>query len=139
MIRLGNNALKAKDFLSTVTTKQKNDALLEIAKGLRENCETIIQENKIDIENAKKDGLPDGLVDRLMLDEGRINAIAHSVEQVAELPDPCGEILSEYIKENGYVNDITDKRLHHEIYMSDARKVAPEKWKTVIRHPIRKV
>lgn len=101
MIRLGNNALKAKDFLSTVTTKQKNDALLEIAKGLRENCETITQENKIDIENAKKDGLPDGLVDRLMLDEGRINAIAHSVEQVAELPDPCGEILSEYIKENG--------------------------------------
>lgn len=101
MIRLGNNALKAKDFLSTVTTKQKNDALLEIAKGLRENCETIIQENKIDIENAKKDGLPDGLVDRLMLDEGRINAIAHSVEQVAELPDPCGEILSEYIKDNG--------------------------------------
>ena len=101
MIRLGNNALKAKDFLSTVTTKQKNDALLEIAKGLRENCETIIQENKIDIENAKKDGLPDGLVDRLMLDDGRINAIADSVEQVAELPDPCGEILSEYIKENG--------------------------------------
>lgn len=101
MIRLGNNALKAKDFLSTVTTKQKNVALLEIAKGLRENCETIIQENKIDIENAKKDGLPDGLVDRLMLDDGRINAIADSVEQVAELPDPCGEILSEYIKENG--------------------------------------
>ena len=101
MIRLGNNALKAKDFLSTVTTKQKNVALLEIAKGLRENCEIIIQENKIDIENAKKDGLPDGLVDRLMLDESRINAIADSVEQVAEIPDPCGEILSEYIKENG--------------------------------------
>ena len=40
------------------------------------------------------------------------------------------------INEKGYVNDITDKRLHHEIYMSDARKVAPEKWKTVIRHPI---
>lgn len=101
MIRLGNNALKAKDFLSTVTTKQKNVALLEIAKGLRENCETIIQENKIDIENAKKDGLPDALVDRLMLNESRINAIADSVEQVAELPDPCGEILSEYIKDNG--------------------------------------
>ena len=101
MIRLGNNALKAKDFLSTVTTRQKNIALAEIARGLRENCETIIQENKIDIENAKKDGLPDALVDRLMLDESRINAIADSVEQVAELPDPCGEILSEYIKDNG--------------------------------------
>lgn len=101
MIRLGNNALKAKDFLSTVTTRQKNIALAEIARGLRENCETIIQENKIDIENAKKDGLPDALVDRLMLNESRINAIADSVEQVAELPDPCGEILSEYIKDNG--------------------------------------
>ena len=47
-------------------------------------------------------------------------------------------LMDEYIKQNGYVNDFSDKRLHHEIYMSDARKVAPEKWKTVIRHPIRK-
>ncbi|MCI7255371.1 MAG: GyrI-like domain-containing protein, partial [Bacteroidales bacterium] len=47
-------------------------------------------------------------------------------------------LMDEYIKVNGYVNDITNERLHHEIYMSDARKVAPEKWKTVIRHPIRK-
>ena len=48
-------------------------------------------------------------------------------------------LMDEYIKQKGYVNDFSDKRLHHEIYMSDARKVAPEKWKTVIRHPIRKV
>ena len=47
-------------------------------------------------------------------------------------------IMDDYIKQNGYVNDINEKRLHHEIYMSDARKVAPEKWKTVIRHPIKK-
>ena len=47
------------------------------------------------------------------------------------------EIMDKYISENGYVNDINDIRLHHEIYMSDARKVAPEKWKTVIRHPIK--
>lgn len=46
-------------------------------------------------------------------------------------------IMNDYIKENGYETDITDKRLHHEIYMSDARRVAPEKWRTVIRHPIR--
>ena len=46
-------------------------------------------------------------------------------------------IMDKYIHENGYVNDINDKRLHREIYMSDARKVAPEKWKTVIRHPIK--
>ena len=48
-------------------------------------------------------------------------------------------LMDEFIKQNGYVNDFSDKRLHHEIYMSDARKVAPEKWKTVIRHPVRKV
>lgn len=48
-------------------------------------------------------------------------------------------LMDEFLKENGYENDITDKRLHHEIYMSDARKVAPEKWQTVIRHPIRKL
>ena len=43
------------------------------------------------------------------------------------------------LKEQGYENNINEQRLHHEIYMSDARKVAPEKWKTVIRHPIKKV
>jgi hypothetical protein len=43
-----------------------------------------------------------------------------------------------YAEQQGYLPDITDKRLHHEIYLSDARKVAPEKLKTVIRHPIRK-
>ncbi len=48
-------------------------------------------------------------------------------------------LMDEYLAENGYVNDITTARLHHEIYMSDARKVAPEKWKTVIRHPIKKI
>lgn len=47
-------------------------------------------------------------------------------------------VMDAYLKENGYVNDFTEKRLHHEIYLSDARKVVPEKWKTVIRHPIRK-
>lgn len=44
-----------------------------------------------------------------------------------------------YLEQNGYVNDMNMERLHHEIYLSDARKVAPEKWKTVIRHPIKKL
>lgn len=48
-------------------------------------------------------------------------------------------LMDEYLAKNGYVTDITDSRLHHEIYMSGARKVAPEKWKTVIRHPIKKM
>lgn len=48
-------------------------------------------------------------------------------------------LMDEYIKEKGYVNDLNEERLHHEIYLSDARRVAPEKLKTVIRHPIKKV
>lgn len=46
--------------------------------------------------------------------------------------------MDAYLEENGYENDFSGHRLHHEIYMSDARRVAPEKLKTVIRHPIRK-
>ena len=48
------------------------------------------------------------------------------------------ERMHRYMEEQGYALDITDQRLHHEIYLSDARKVAPEKLKTVIRHPIRR-
>ena len=47
-------------------------------------------------------------------------------------------VMDAFLAENGYVNDLSDTRLHHEIYLSDARKTAPEKLKTVIRHPIRK-
>lgn len=47
-------------------------------------------------------------------------------------------IMDDFIAENGYENDFSDGRLHHEIYLSDARRVDPEKWKTVIRHPIKK-
>ena len=48
-------------------------------------------------------------------------------------------LMDAYLSENGYENDLSETRLHHEIYLSDARKVAPEKWKTVIRHPIKKM
>ena len=47
-------------------------------------------------------------------------------------------LMEEYLEKHGYVTDLTADRLHHEIYLSDARKVAPERWKTVIRHPIKK-
>lgn len=46
--------------------------------------------------------------------------------------------MDQYLADNGYVNDFSSTRLHHEIYLSDVRKVAPEKWKTVIRHPIKR-
>lgn len=101
MIKLGENALAAKDFLATVTTEQKNKALLAIAAALRANSETIILENKKDLENGKAAGLNDGLLDRLMLNEARINDSASAAENVASLPDPCGRLLDEIKRPNG--------------------------------------
>ena len=46
--------------------------------------------------------------------------------------------MDQFLLENGYENDFSEGRLHHEIYLSDARRVAPEKWKTVIRHPVKR-
>lgn len=46
--------------------------------------------------------------------------------------------IDEYLRENGYENDFSGSRLHHEIYLTDARKTEPDRWKTVIRHPVRK-
>ena len=48
------------------------------------------------------------------------------------------ECMDRYLEEQGYENDFSETRLHHEIYLSDARRVVPEKWRTVIRHPIRR-
>lgn len=98
---LGKKALDAKDFLSTVTSEQKNSALISIAGALKENSRIIINENKKDLENGRKAGLNSGLLDRLALDEERINGIAESIENVVKLPDPCGIVLDEIIRPNG--------------------------------------
>lgn len=72
----------------------------------------------------------------LTVDEGLCVQIMHLGPFDAE-PETVA-IMDRFIAENGYENDFSDMRLHHEIYLSDARKVPPEKWKTVIRHPIRR-
>lgn len=101
--QLGINAKKSAGALTSVTTQQKNNALKEIAKALVENSDIIISQNKIDLENGKNAGLNEGLLDRLMLDENRIKAIAEGCLQVAELDDPCGKVLEEVIRPNGLV------------------------------------
>ncbi len=103
MISLAKKALEAKDFLSSVTEKQKNAALLEIAKSLRNNAQTIIEENKRDIENGERAGLGKGLLDRLMLNTQRIEDMAKGVESVAALDDPCGIVLEEKTRPNGLI------------------------------------
>lgn len=103
MKEIGIKALEAKDFLSTVTTQEKNKALLAITQSLRNSSETIINENKTDLENGSKNGLSAGMLDRLLLDQKRIEDIAKAVEDVAALPDPCGRLLEETTRPNGLV------------------------------------
>ena len=87
---------------------------------------TAAEKKKIDCSSAEFITVNEGLCVQIM----HIGAFDSESESV--------ELMDKYLEENGYENDISDKRLHHEIYLSDARKVVPEKWKTVIRHPIRK-
>ncbi|MBQ1904451.1 MAG: GyrI-like domain-containing protein [Ruminococcus sp.] len=71
------------------------------------------------------------------VDEGLCVQMLHTGSYDDE-PQTVAEMDS-YLKENGYANDLSPQRLHHEIYLSDARKTPPEKLKTVIRHPIKKL
>lgn len=97
----GKNAKGTLTFMSQVTTEQKNNALNAVADALEKNVDAIIAANKIDLTEGKENGLNDGLLDRLMLNEERIKGIADGVRQVALLDDPCGKIISDYKKDNG--------------------------------------
>jgi len=90
------------------------------------------------VENAsKKKKIDCSSAEFLTIDEGLCVQIMH-VGPYDNEPASVA-LMDKFLAENGYENDITATRLHHEIYLSDARKVAPEKWKTVIRHPIKKM
>lgn len=87
-------------------------------------------------EAARKKKLDCSMAEFLTMDEGECVQIMH-LGSFDDEPETVA-IMDAYLEANGYENDFSDTRLHHEIYLSDARKTAPEKWKTVIRHPIKK-
>ena len=87
-------------------------------------------------EATRKKKLDCSMAEFLSVDEGECVQIMHL--GAFDNEPATVAIMDAYLEANGYENDFSATRLHHEIYLSDARKVAPEKWKTVIRHPIRK-
>jgi hypothetical protein len=89
--------------------------------------QTATKKKKLDCSSAEFLTMDEGLCVQIM----HLGAFDDEPKSVA--------LMDLYLQENGYTNDFSEKRLHHEIYMSDARRVAPEKWKTVIRHPIKKI
>ena len=96
-------------------------------EDLRWAVETATKKKKLDCSAAEF----------LTIDEGLCVQILHQ-GPIDDEPATVA-LLDRFLLENGYENDLSDTRWHHEIYLSDARKTPPEKWKTVIRHPIRKV
>ena len=85
---------------------------------------------------AKKKKLDCSSAEFMTIDEGLCVQIMH-LGSFDDEPKTVA-LMDAYLEQNGYVNDVNRDRSHHEIYLSDARKVAPEKRKTVIRHPIKK-
>jgi glutamate-5-semialdehyde dehydrogenase len=87
--------------LASADTAQKNAALTRAAKALRENAARLVEANGLDVEAAKAAGRPDAFIDRLTLDQARVEAMATALEQIADLPDPVGRILHETDRPNG--------------------------------------
>ncbi|KAB8138853.1 glutamate-5-semialdehyde dehydrogenase [Gracilibacillus oryzae] len=87
--------------LATKTTEQKNEALKLLSAALKEQTDFIITENNKDIEKGRANGLHESLIDRLVLNEQRINDMADALLQLTELADPIGDILEEWSRPNG--------------------------------------
>jgi hypothetical protein len=86
---------------------------------------------------SKKKNMDCSSAEYLTIDEGLCVQMMH-IGPYDKEPESIA-MMNAFLEENGYITDINENRKHHEIYLSDPRKAAPEKWKTVIRHPVKKV
>ena len=98
---LGQKAKVAAKSLRCATTKSKNTALINIASQINQNRNNILSANKKDLENSKEKGLESALIDRLMLDDERLDGIIESLNQIVTLPDPIGEITDLKFRPSG--------------------------------------
>ena len=101
LIIKGQKAKEASYVLMNATTTEKNNALLKMAEVLLKSSEQILEANKKDLENAIEKGTPKAMLDRLALDESRINGMADGLKDVVSLPDPIGEITGMWKRPNG--------------------------------------
>lgn len=101
LVKMGENAVKAKYDLQDRRTEEKNTALLKIAEKLEENAAAILSANRKDIRAGEEGGMHPGMLDRLRLTETRIAAMAEGLRQIAGLSDPVGEVLERFERPNG--------------------------------------
>ena len=98
---LGRNAKEAEIVLRNLDTAKKNQVLEAVADSLVADSKALLTANAIDVENGRKNQMPEGLVDRLMLTEARIASMAEGLRQVAALEDPVGEVTGMKKRPNG--------------------------------------
>jgi len=101
MRTLGERARAAYRTLAVAASEQKNKALLESAKAIRERLQEIITANETDMTSAREAGLGIALLDRLELNPARVEAMAKGLEEIASFPDPVGKTLASWERPNG--------------------------------------
>jgi glutamate-5-semialdehyde dehydrogenase len=101
MLHLAQQAKAAARELARLSTGEKNACLLAMADALVANTKALQQANALDMEAGEKAGLPTAMLDRLKLDQKRIEAMARGLREVAALPDPVGRVLEERVRPNG--------------------------------------
>lgn len=109
LIDICKRSFNVKYELERLSSEEKNHALYKVADYLVDRADEILEANGRDYENGLEKGMNAGLLDRLKLTEKRIEAVAEGLRQVAELPDPIGEVLDSYKAQNGL--DITKVRV----------------------------
>jgi len=101
MTALGREALSAAGVLALASTAMKNDALARIAASLRAHLRDLLAANVMDMDAARAKGLSGAMLDRLALDEKRVEAMARGVEEIAALADPIGTTIAHWTRPNG--------------------------------------
>jgi len=101
ILGMGAKARAAAHALAVLSAERKNEILRAMAAALREREQEILKSNAKDIAAGQANGLNSAMLDRLRLDPARIDAIATGIEEVAELPDPVGEVLTDWVRPNG--------------------------------------
>ena len=99
--RLGMNAKAAETEMRNLSTNKKNEVLLAVADKLVKDAQTLISANRLDVETGKRNHMPEGLIDRLLLTESRIEGMAEGLRQVSALDDPVGEVTGMKKRPNG--------------------------------------
>ena len=101
LITIGENAKNASQILSMSSENIKNKALTNMADTILKQCDKILEANNLDMENAKKKGISEAFLDRLLLDSKRVESISEGLKSIVELSDPVGEEIARWQRPNG--------------------------------------